>query len=182
MFSETFGEEQRADANSGYDPLDNTPEDLKARPQWVVWKFEDHGEPKPAKVLYNPHTGQRAKSNDPQTWATFAEALAAYQHGGFDGIGFVFTANDPYVGIDLDSCRDPASGRLEPWAGEIVERLDGYTEASPSGTGVHIIVEGKLPAGGRKKGQVEMYDSGRFFTVTGQHLARLLLWIRPHTD
>lgn len=153
-----------------YDQFDNVPLELKATPQWVVWRYEDRGKPKPDKVPYNPRAGQRAKSNDLQTWASFAEAAAAFQHGGFDGVGFVFSAADPYSGVDLDSCRDPETGRLEPWAGEIVERLDSYTEASPSGTGVHIFVKGKLPPWGRKKGHVEMYDSGQFFTVTGEHI------------
>jgi hypothetical protein len=72
--------------------------------------------------------------------------------------------------VDLDSCRDPHTGQLETRAGEIVERLDSYTEASPSGTGVHIIAKAPLPPEGRKKGKIEMYDSGQFFTVTGEHI------------
>src|SRR5215471_11091232 len=118
-----------------YDPFDNLPEELKSLPQWVVWKYEDHGKPKRDKIPYDSHTGLRAKSNDPQTWSTFAEALAAYQCGGFDGVGFVFAGGGGIVGVDLDGCRDPETGLLEPWAGEIVERVDSYTEASPSDTG-----------------------------------------------
>lgn len=157
-------------ARSEYSLLDNLPEALKARRQWVVWKYEDHGKPKSDKVPYNLRTGQKAKSNDSTTWAMFDEAVTAFHRGGFDGIGFVFSEHDPYVGVDLDGCRDPHTGQLEPWAGEIVERLDSYTEASPSGTGVHIFIKAVLPAGGRKKGKIEMYDSGRFFTVTGEHI------------
>jgi hypothetical protein len=151
-------------------PFGNLPEELTALSQWVVWKFEGHGKPKLDKVPYDPRTRQNAKSNDPSTWATFAEAIAAYQRGGFDGIGFVFSEADLYAGIDLDKCRDPDTGRLEPRASEIIRRLDSYTEVSPSGTGVHIIVRGSLPAGGRKHGAVEMYDRGRFFTMTGEHI------------
>src|SRR5215510_1339604 len=66
---------------------ENIPDEPKSYRQEVVWKSEDHGKPKRDKVPYNPRTGYRAKSNDPQTWGTFAEALAAYRHGGFDGIG-----------------------------------------------------------------------------------------------
>src|SRR5690606_37373144 len=37
-----------------------------------------------------------------------------------------------------------------------------------SGTGIRIIGRGKLPTGGRKTGDVEMYDDGRYLTITGQ--------------
>src|SRR5262249_19946034 len=154
-----------------YNTFDNIPDELKACPQWLVWRYEDHGKPKPDKVPYDPRTGQKAKPNDPQTWGTYEEAVAAYQRGGYDGIGFGFSEADPYTGVDLDGgCRDPHTGQLEAWAGAIVEQLDSYTEASPSGTGVHIIAKATLPPEGRRKGKIEMYDSGRFFTVTGEHI------------
>jgi len=158
------------DHKDTYDPLDNIPEELKTTPHWVVWKYEDHEKPKRDKVPYNPRTGRNAKSNDASTWGTFAEAVATFQRGGFDGLGFVFSEADPYTGVDLDGCRNPETGQLEPWAGTIVERLASYTEASPSGTGVHIFVKGALPAGGRRKDKIEMYSEGRFFTVTGEHI------------
>ena len=150
--------------------LDNIPPDMKARRQWIVWCYEDHGRPKPAKVPYYPTTKKRASSTDPSTWGTYAEAIAAYQQGEFDGVGFVFSKDDPYTGVDLDGCRDPETGHLEPWAAEVVARVDSYSEASPSGTGVHTLARGCRPAGSRKKGSVEMYDCARFFTVTGEHL------------
>jgi len=74
------------------------------------------------------------------------------------------------VGIDLDHCRDPQTGEITPRALEIVQRLDSYTEISPSGDGLHILVIGQLPRQGNKCGGIEMYSSGRYFTVTGQHL------------
>jgi primase-polymerase (primpol)-like protein len=105
--------------------FDSMSAELQTWPQWVIWKHEQHpGEPKPRKVPYSPR-GHRAKTNRSVTWGTFAEALAAYQRGGFDGIGFVFTASDPFAGIDLDGCRDPNTGRLEPWGAEIVRALNG---------------------------------------------------------
>ena len=88
----------------------------------------------------------------------------------YPGIGFVFTADDPYYGIDLDGCRDPETGEIEKWAKKMIKALDSYSEVSPSGSGVHIIGKGTLPPGGRKRGSFECYDSGRFFTVTGEHL------------
>ena len=57
------------------------------------------------------------------------------------------------------------------WAQEILDRVDaGYIEASPSGTGIHIIVRGAVRDGGIRKGKVEMYSRGRFFTITGEIL------------
>jgi hypothetical protein len=97
-----------------------------------------------------------------------------------DGIGFMFAETDPYVGIDLDKCCDRGTGVLEGWARRIVERLNSYTELSPSGTGVHIILRASLLATveklGReeiqhKSGSIEIYDRDRYFTVTGRHLA-----------
>ena len=69
----------------------------------------------------------------------------------FDGIGFVFTPEDPYVGIDLDGARNPETGIIEPWASEIIAACASDTEISVSGTGVHIIIEGALPSGCRHR-------------------------------
>jgi primase-polymerase (primpol)-like protein len=98
--------------------------------------------------------------------------MAAYEIGEpFAGIGFVLTPDDPFAGIDLDHCRDPETGEIEPWASEIVDRFQSYTEISPSGAGIRIFIRGTLPAGkGRHRGRVEVYDRGRFLTVTGQRL------------
>jgi putative DNA primase/helicase len=74
-------------------------------------------------------------------------------------------------GVDLDKCLDPETGELENWAREIIDELDSYAEISPSGTGVHVLVRGTLPPGRNRKGRFEAYDRGRYFTVTGRHLA-----------
>jgi hypothetical protein len=70
----------------------------------------------------------------------------------------------------LDKCRDKESGEIDDWAREAIDQLNSYTELSPSGTGVHIILKAKLPPCGRRKDRIEMYDWGRFFTMTGRHL------------
>jgi primase-polymerase (primpol)-like protein len=72
--------------------------------------------------------------------------------------------------VDLDKCLDPKTGEIEGWAQEVIEELDSYTEISPPGTGVHILVRGELPAGRNRRGRFEAYDRGRYFTVTGKHL------------
>jgi len=85
------------------------------------------------------------------------------------GIGSVVTEDDPYCGVDLDHCVDPAKGQIEPWAREIVEELNSYTDFTPSGTGPRVFLKAKLPATRRKKGDFEVYETGRFLTVTGNH-------------
>jgi len=139
--------------------LENIPEELRQRPQWVVHK---------EKVPYIAGGVGRASSTDSLTWRTFEEAVQALRTGRYDGIGFVFSSGDPFAGVDLDKCRDPETGELEEWAEKIVAAFGGYAEASPSGTGVHIIVRGKAP--NKKRGPIEAYSSERFFTVTGEKL------------
>jgi putative DNA primase/helicase len=144
------------------------PQELRSLPRWVLWRLELRKDNKWTKVPYQPN-GQKASSTDPRTWCIFSAAVDALQRGGFDGIGFVFNG-DGVMGVDLDGCRDPATGTLEPWAKEIVQTFQSYVEVSPSGRGVHIICGGKLPPDGRRKGKIEMYDRGRFFCMTGMRL------------
>ena len=122
----------------------------------------------------SPHTGKAAKINDSSTWGSFQDALECCARHQFEGIGFVFADTDPFVGIDLDECIDDATGEISSEAAAIVERFGSYTEISPSGKGLHIIVEGHLTEGGRKKDGIEIYDRGRFFTVTGKLLKACL--------
>ena len=137
--------------------------------QWLCWRLEErNGEL--TKVPYSPLTGEKAKSTDPDTWAGYKEAVSSYQEHGYSGIGFVFTPEDDLCGVDLDGCLDPTTGEIEPWAQEIIEELDSYTEISPSGEGLHVIVRAGLPEGRNRKGRFEAYDRGRYFTVTGRHL------------
>jgi primase-polymerase (primpol)-like protein len=53
----------------------------------------------------------------------------------------------------------------------MIRRFGSYTELSPSGAGVHILIKAKLSGKGRRTGQIELYDSGRYFTVTGKHVS-----------
>jgi primase-polymerase (primpol)-like protein len=120
-------------------------------------------------VPVDPSTGEFASTTDSETWAPF-ESARRYAESNKLGLGFVFTETDSFVGIDLYACRVPATGSVSEWALDIVERLDSYTEISPSGTGYHIIVEGDLPEGGSRRGDVETYAYSRYFTVTGEHV------------
>jgi len=156
--------------------IENIPKRLTERPQWVCWRLEER-EGKATKVPYTPGTVRRASSTDLMTWSTFPEALAAYEteEPPYDGIGFMFCSADPYCGIDLDHCRDSDTGAVEEWAQKIIDSVqEGYVEASPSGSGVHIILEGVVRGGAVKKGPIELYGQTRFFTVTGQVLGQVL--------
>src|SRR5215216_2348590 len=144
--------------------------DLK---QWLCWRIEERHD-KPTKVPYSPLTGEKARSTDPKTWASYEEAVSACREHGYEGIGFVFTPEDDLCGVDLDGCLDPETGEIESWAQEIIEELDSYTEISPSGTGVHVLVRAELPEGRNRKGMFEAYDRERYFTVTGRHLSSTL--------
>jgi len=135
--------------------------ELSVRPQWVVWKAVGD---KPDKVPYSARTSRRASSTDLLTWSTFQEALEAYENSDYAGLGFVFSSADPYTGIDLDNCVDE-DGEIALWALEIVRYFDSYTELSATGSGLHVIVRGDVP--NRRKGDVEVYSSKRFFAVTG---------------
>ena len=141
--------------------LENIPHELRSFPQWVCWKLEPTDGPKPAKVPYSPRVGKRASVTDPATWASFDEAAAAASK--YDGIGFVLTDADPYSFIDLDVA-EGEQPTPDQWA--IYNEFDSYAELSPSGRGVHIVVRGKVP-NGKRQGNVEIYPSGRFMTVTG---------------
>ena len=148
--------------------FDSIPNELKQRTRWVNWQYRKR-RGKLTKVPLNPRTGREASCDTPATWGTFHQALATLSPGKLDGIGFQL--GPPYVGIDLDKCRAPETGVIEPWAQEIIDELNSYTEISPSGQGVHVLAKGSLPAGPRRAGQVEMYSGGRYLTVTGHHLA-----------
>ena len=146
------------------------PCELSQYPQWVVWKKEERNG-KATKIPFDPNRPeQHASTTNPLTWGTFDEAIKAYETFPFAGIGYVFSNQDPFTGIDLDHCRDATTGELEPWAEEIVTQLDSYTEVSHSGMGLHVIVRAQLPAGGNRKGRLEMYDQGRYFCMTGEHV------------
>jgi hypothetical protein len=132
-------------------------------------------QPKPHKLPIDPRTGGLAASTRSATWSTANDALAAVGRWNLSGVGFVFTDSDPYSGVDIDNCRDPRSGQIAEWAWDVIRALQSYTEVSPSGTGVHVIVRGKLPAGQGNQiaihgGKVEMFSRARYFTFTGTHV------------
>ena len=152
------------------DTHSSIPPVFRDRPQWVAWRTADRAGEQ-TKVPVDPATGGYASVDAPETWSDYGTAVAyARDTPAVDGVGFVFTADDPYVGVDLDDCREPATGAVDAWAAEILDRLDSYTERSPSGTGFHVLVRGAVPDGGNRSGGLELYDRDRYFTVTGDRV------------
>ena len=152
---------------------------LRDLTQWVCWRWEKRrnkrtGENKWTKPPIDPETGKHADvaSGKRTVWHPFAVALAYYQanRDRVDGIGFVLAPDLGRCVIDLDDCRDPDTGAIDPQAQATVSRLNSYAEVSPSLTGLKIMVEGFLPPGGKRKGLVEMYDRARYLTLTGHRL------------
>jgi putative DNA primase/helicase len=149
------------------------PAALKSLKQWVVWRWEER-RGNWDKPPYQPN-GRPAKTNNPATWVSFEAAVEAFESGRFDGVGFVLNADDPFAMVDLDNCLDSACGNIEAWARDIVDQLRSYTEITPSGVGLRVIVKAMLPLGGRKRamesaGGVELYDRLRYMTMTGNRL------------
>jgi primase-polymerase (primpol)-like protein len=160
------------------------PKDLTELIQWCLWRWENV-DGRETKVPYSVR-GYKASSTDPRTWAPFEEVIQLWQRRPtlYAGPGFVFTKENRLVGIDLDNCLDGESN-VKPWASNIVERFaDCYTEISPSGKGLKIWARGALPAnipGVRiGDGQIEMYDHGRYFAVTGRPFRGAPLDIEDH--
>ena len=82
-----------------------------------------------------------------------------------DGLGSSFSPDDPYVGVDLDDCRDLETGELHRRRPTSSRGLDSYTEVSPSGTGVHIFVRGALTGSRNRTGKTRGAASSRYTTV-----------------
>lgn len=150
---------------------ENIPSTLIELDQWVLWRWtwvpEKSKWDKPPRNVQGHEISITASVN----WLTFAEALAAYLSGGFDGIGIALTGNENLTAVDLDKCSD------DDWPQEFITGLDSYAELSPSGKGFHIFVAAKKPEGMGCKSKsfhdskAEVYDQGRYLTVTGQRVA-----------
>lgn len=136
------------------------PKELKELNRWVLWKLKPNEKGKMTKIPVNAKNGYGAKSNDPDTWSSFEDALKNVEHYNCKGLGFML--GNGYFGVDIDH-------QLEnkELIDEFVKSLNSYTEISQSGEGIHIICKGVLPVGSRRKNNIEMYDSARFFALTG---------------
>lgn len=154
------------------------PEELRSLKSWGlykrIWQPEKN---KYTKIPYSALTGTKTSSTEPGQWVTFDEALQALSAYSLDGLGFFF--GNGYVGIDVDHIgadldRMYAGDVTDNVAWEFMSGLKSYTELSMSKTGIHIIIKGKIPGDRRRKGNVEMYESGRFFAMTGNRIGAYL--------
>lgn len=129
--------------------VDRIPIEMRLVPRWCVWRNDDDAG-RTTKVPYRGDTPAaiKARSNDPTSWCDFETALKRLEMGGMDGVAFFL--GDGFFGVDLDSCVNPESGDVKPWAQRVIDRLASYAEISPSGTGIKITGRGRLaeiPAG-----------------------------------
>jgi putative DNA primase/helicase len=154
--------------------FDTFPAELRELPIWLLWQYQTRKKETTKVPLIADGSGRLAKTNDSTTWRSFDDAIRFAPRG--DGMGVRFV--EPYCGIDLDCCRNKETGEVAGWAQKLIERFNSYTEVSPSGAGLHIIIKltASLPDGRRKRGSKEhgweigLYDktSPRYFCVTGQ--------------
>lgn len=149
---------------------DMIPNELKQLPNWICWQMvEDKLRSKAKKVPINPITGNGAMSNNPNTWTDFDTALRASAQ--YSGLGFMFGGSG-YFGVDIDGVEQEIDGYKngeQNIISEFINTLQSYTELSQSQKGIHIICKGKLPKQGRRRGNVEMYETGRYFIMTGNY-------------
>ena len=149
------------------------PIELVERDSWVCWSMENDNNGRKTKRPINPYTGSYAKSNDSATWSDYETAVNMSKN--FDGIGFML--GDGIFGIDIDGVEKEiqeylSNDGIDNIVGEFIETMESYAEISPSGKGIHILVKGELPKGGRRRGNIEMYSELRFLTFTGFRIGR----------
>lgn len=149
-------------------------EELRQLWQWLPWRYMwNQRSKKYDKVPIDPRTHRGAEWQKPDVWCGFNEAVRYAKAHKCDGVGIVVTQGDSYCFIDIDKCRDPKTGELSLGVQEIIDKLDSYTEISPSGTGIRIIVRATKPGDKCKTkdtpwgGNLELYDRNQFLTVTG---------------
>jgi primase-polymerase (primpol)-like protein len=168
----------KAHAKSKAIPPDpaRVPLELKERRQWLPWDYEwDEKKGKEVKLLIDPRHGWPARWSRRENWLSFDDAFDAYRRRKCAGVGFIFSSDDPFCGIDIDKCRDPATGKIKRYVAELLQQFKTYKEISPSGTGVKAFGIGTVPGNKINRmvpgfGKMEFYSSGQFFTVTGHRL------------
>ncbi|APW38984.1 hypothetical protein RD110_18700 [Rhodoferax koreense] len=155
---------------------DSIPASLAARQQWLLWRFEQkEGKDKPQKIPYyvggGRRTGGQGDDRDRQRLATLAVARRAFERPGSNwaGVGFALLPDDGLIGIDLDGQIDPGTGEISERCQNIVKAFASYTEFSPSGKGVHILVEGQTNINKSDDIGVEIFCGSQYFTFTGNH-------------
>lgn len=142
--------------------------------KFCVWTAELRENGKVNKAPRHPNGGWLLSVKEPNRWATFDQVKQAYINGNYDGIGVLLTSGSGVVGIDIDGWKSLVAANRDVF--DTLEKFiqqGGYVERSPSGTGLRAFVKGHLGGGGQKSGGFEVYDDGRFLTVTGQQVEAL---------
>ena len=144
---------------------------LERYPQFIIWEAIplENGDVK--KVPVHQITRRAHDAHDPAIWmpATDANAIAAVWGKPY-GVGFTFTAEDPFFFIDIDNCA-VTGGQWSPFATEMCAIFPGAAvEVSQSGRGIHIIGTGRAPAPRRiKAGDLfDLYTERRFVALSGR--------------
>jgi hypothetical protein len=170
---------------------ENLPASLYDKPYFVAWKLMDDGKKQPV----DPNTGAGFNTQTPKAtgWPLpyiLNKFLPCYDAYGFEihetplfsGLGFMARPENGITIVDLDSCRDPNTGDVKPWALDIIKKLNTYTEVSPSGYGVHCYVLGGIPHNvntrlnaetptrANKKAGIELFHVKGYVTLTGNTL------------
>lgn len=159
---------------------DKIPAELAQRQQWVLWRFEwDEKRSAWLKVPYyvggGRRSGDQGSDRDRQRLATLPVVRTAFQRkegqpDAWSGIGFGFLPGDGLIGIDLDKHVDRETGAMSDRCKKIIAAFNTFTEISPSGTGVHLYLQGHTHTAKDNGIGVEMFCEKQYFTVTGRHV------------
>ena len=147
---------------------ENIPDNLKKEKRWCVYKIIQR-DGKNTKLPLMP-SAKPAKSNDKATWYSYEDCIAALNRNIGEGLGFFL--GDGYIGIDIDKVSDDIMAYsldydASSMTADFLRGISTYAELSPSKTGLHFIGKGKVPGERKRHKNLEIYDEGRFFTVTG---------------
>jgi primase-polymerase (primpol)-like protein len=147
------------------------PKRLRKLEQWIQYKLVDG-----VKIPMQCEPNGPASSTDPNTWSCFYDAYTYFNEEKRDGLGFVLTADDPYILFDFDDVRDPETGDTEQWATAMIEGLDSLTYISMSGKGYHVWMRSTEPLPGpglsvkwpsAPNTALEIFEQKRFIVMSG---------------
>jgi len=159
--------------------LDNLPNELKNLDNFIVWRLEDIGKEKPAKIPYNPDNHWKCAVTKKENFSSFYKAKEVFKKSDkkYSGVGiglFPEGLQSDICVVDFDGVLDN-SGELLSQFEEIqewIEDFNTYTEVSQSKTGLHLFFYGNPPGATTRKAlsdfPVEIYCKGRFIAITGE--------------
>jgi primase-polymerase (primpol)-like protein len=147
------------------------PKLLQQYPAWTLWRYQDKGRAKQAKVPLSPKTFRNCNPFVKPNQLSLQAALDLASPRGL-GVGVVLTGEpieidgkkQHLIGLDFDNCENKMNDLKALW-----RWLDKpYMEVSPSGNGLRMfaLCLELLPGGNSGEGR-ELYSAGRFLTVTG---------------